>query len=463
MNVINHRKFQTQTGGPSKGVRQLLTISAAVIGLFILANIIVGLLYANKTFPSQTVGGRTVGSASYADVERLVKEYSLPQSVVLIKDSRKESVPTAQFDARVDVSKTMEQVRAKPLLPLLALFEKQHTPLIIDASNTVVADKILILDAAFSKAATDKRVAFNGSDFIVEDAKGGYTFDADATARAVLSALAQGKKDVAAVTQATPAGNNSGDFTKERDELRKKLASSVTYVSGTQSVTTTKKDIGNFYEHSGRTMTLSDSAIAAFITSKAAMSAQPLNVSDAVLATKHAINTMQKITFVLSKPNARVMTYCAIADKVPQSELGGLIGTLAVAYGDPRGWNNKGSIAFKYVQSGCDYKVVLAAPSEMTAYGAICDDYYNCQVGSNVIVNNDRWLQATVPWNKTGQSLETYRLLIINHETGHRLGLRDYNVCSGAGQPAPVMMQQSIDLMGCSFNVWPLQSELDRL
>jgi hypothetical protein len=464
MNVINHRKFQKLSGGPSKRVRQLRIAAALLIGLFVVANLAVAILYAGKTLPKQTVGGQNVSGVNYADVERLVKSYTLPATVTLNKDNRKETVPVDQFNMHIDVDKTMHDVKERPLLPLFALFEHRNTPLSLTASTRAISDKILILDASFSRAATDRRVAFDGNDFVIEDAKGGYTFDADATARSMVAAIAQGKTTAEVSVQTTPAGDNTGDLSKERDALRKQLDARITYKAGIKTTQTSKKDIGSLFEHAGRTMVVSDAAVSAYITQVTTqLGAGSASAGDAAIATRYAIEKAQNITFVLSGAHARTLTYCTVADGVAQSGLGDLKGKLAVAYGDPKGWNNNGAIAFRHVDSGCDYRVVLAAPAKMTSYGAICDDFYNCQVGNNVIVNNDRWLYATEPWNKTGQTLETYRLLIINHETGHRLGLRDYNVCSGAGQPAPIMMQQSIDLMGCAFNVWPLQSELDRL
>jgi hypothetical protein len=95
----------------------------------------------------------------------------------------------------------------------------------------------------------------------------------------------------------------------------------------------------------------------------------------------------------------------------------------------------------------------------MTSFSSGCGTEYSCRAGRYVIINQDRWLGATPSWNNAGGSLRDYRHMVINHETGHWLG-HDHANCAGAGQPAQVMQQQSIDLQGCSFNPWPTASEL---
>lgn len=128
---------------------------------------------------------------------------------------------------------------------------------------------------------------------------------------------------------------------------------------------------------------------------------------------------------------------------------------------DSRGWV-QGGVQFERVSSGGDFTLWLAAPDQMTSFSSLCSAEYSCRVGRDVVVNDLRWREATDPWNEAGESIRDYRHMVVNHEVGHLLGFGHYN-CPGAGQLAPVMLQQSIDLQGCRFNPWPLKFEIDAL
>ena len=127
-------------------------------------------------------------------------------------------------------------------------------------------------------------------------------------------------------------------------------------------------------------------------------------------------------------------------------------------FDDPRGWSRLG-VKFAQVETGGEFTVYLAEANTVPGFGSPCDDFYNCNVGNNVIINDDRWAHGTEPWVSAGGNITDYHHLSINHETGHWLG-HDHSFCSSAGQAAPVMQQQSIDLRGCKFNAWPLDSEM---
>lgn len=125
---------------------------------------------------------------------------------------------------------------------------------------------------------------------------------------------------------------------------------------------------------------------------------------------------------------------------------------------DARGWAGLGAV-FQEVAAGGQFTLVLSEASQLPSFSSGCSVEYSCNVGRYVVINQDRWLGATSSWNAGGGSLRDYRHMVVNHETGHWLG-HGHQTCGGAGQPAPVMQQQSISLQGCVFNPWPLQSEL---
>ncbi len=125
---------------------------------------------------------------------------------------------------------------------------------------------------------------------------------------------------------------------------------------------------------------------------------------------------------------------------------------------DPRGWRSDG-IAFEEVSSGAPMVIQLATSDQVPTFSSRCTSYWSCRVGANVVINQARWEGATDTWNaQEGTTLAAYRHMVVNHEVGHWLGLGHSN-CGGAGQKAPLMMQQSKGLNGCKPNPWPLDSE----
>lgn len=125
---------------------------------------------------------------------------------------------------------------------------------------------------------------------------------------------------------------------------------------------------------------------------------------------------------------------------------------------DPRGWARMG-VSFHEVAEGGMFTLVLSEASQMTSFSPGCGAEYSCRAGRYVIINQDRWLGATASWNQAGGSLRDYRHMVVSHEVGHWLG-HGHSQCGGVGQLAPVMQQQSINLQGCRFNPWPLDTEL---
>lgn len=124
---------------------------------------------------------------------------------------------------------------------------------------------------------------------------------------------------------------------------------------------------------------------------------------------------------------------------------------------DPRSWVG-GGLALQRVSAGpVDFRVTLASPSTTDRYcrPLRTNGRFSCFMGGRSMVNSWRWHNGARDY---GTDLAAYRSYVVNHEVGHALG-HGHRSCSGEGDFAPVMMQQTKGVAGCRPNAWPLPGE----
>lgn len=118
---------------------------------------------------------------------------------------------------------------------------------------------------------------------------------------------------------------------------------------------------------------------------------------------------------------------------------------------DVRGWSG---VTFRQVDdSPYTIRVILASPAKVDAlcWPLITGGIFSCRNGNTINLNFWRWETGAEPFNG---DLTTYRQYLVNHEVGHALGFGHVG-CPGAGQLAPVMMQQTKYTAPCVPNGWP--------
>jgi hypothetical protein len=157
-------------------------------------------------------------------------------------------------------------------------------------------------------------------------------------------------------------------------------------------------------------------------------------------------------------PVTRTVTYSIAIDGGVVSDVNELARVAEEAYSNHQGWRGAG-IQFQRVASGGDFTLVLANPAQVPLYDPVCSWLWSCTVGRNVVINDYRFAFGSTAWPGP---LDWYRKMVINHETGHWLGL-GHTSCPAPGAQAPIMQQQSIDLQGCQLNPWPLPWEQDQV
>jgi hypothetical protein len=121
---------------------------------------------------------------------------------------------------------------------------------------------------------------------------------------------------------------------------------------------------------------------------------------------------------------------------------------------DPRSWTPIKKVTFARAPfSKARLRVRILTPKATDRFCAPfrTQSYKSCSKNWDVALNSDRWnFGSTFSQMPLGQ----YRIYLINHELGHSLG-EEHRVCPAPGQRAPVMLQQTVGLKGCTPNPWP--------
>lgn len=155
-------------------------------------------------------------------------------------------------------------------------------------------------------------------------------------------------------------------------------------------------------------------------------------------------------------PVTRAVTYEVRTNGTVHSDPAAFAAVTAATFADGRGWRASG-IELRQVDAGGDFTLWLSAAALVPGFdrNGGCDPNYSCRVGRDVVINDDRFTGGSPTWPG---SIDDYRAMVVNHEVGHFLGL-DHVGCPAPGGPAPLMMQQSKSLDGCTPNAWPTVGE----
>jgi len=124
-----------------------------------------------------------------------------------------------------------------------------------------------------------------------------------------------------------------------------------------------------------------------------------------------------------------------------------------------KGWINITGKSFHHTNvEDSDFVYIFATPetTDELCYPLQTNGIYSCRNEREIVINDFRWKNGATDFLR---DLETYRLYLINHETGHILGWGHSN-CPKEGAVAPVMMQQSKGTDGCIPYGWPIYENI---
>lgn len=440
------------------GKKRLIAIAAAILLLVILALNHLAYASSKENVLPNTKINNTLVSGNISQIKQLeTKDIQLTfndETKTINLKSLKISTNAEEITKEIYESRTYAT-------SILIPFSNHSYQLELDATPEELKEEI---DKLFmiSLAPTDPALSFEDGVAQVKQGVAGRETDIEKLIKELEVNIITEKPITIPVVPIEP--NSDPALNTKAQAVNAKLERNVTIKSSKDNYVATKADKVSWVAFDGQTFSFDPAKVLTTLRQvQAAKRSRWSNINTAAtqIAKDLGDNKDSTVTMTDAPPAAaKTITYCVQLKNVSASELAGFKSKVAQVLADNRGWSLGGKVKFVAVDSGCQFTAWLSAPNDVAAFSpSICDSYYSCRVGNNVIINYDRWVGATNPWNAAGGGLSDYRNMVINHEVGHWLGFGHSN-CPGGGQPAPVMQQQSISLQGCKFNPWPTQTEL---
>jgi hypothetical protein len=448
--------------------KRLTRLIAILVGVFVVVNLAVLIIYWGRTYPKTFVAGQHIGSSKYDQSPARVEALSaFPKTISINYDGKTNQFKPKDLGLSLDKNKLIKQAHIKPWLPVVGLLTKHTIPLPTTVWEPVLQQRLSELAATYKKSPVDARVVLKAGVFTQASAVKGVEIDAVQARKDLLAAISAGKPSITLPTKVVQPKITDAQVAEQVKTLQAQQGVGLTYKYNSKTQKASSQDITGWFVESLPGYQVSDANIKSYLVRLGvSWGISVKNIPDVIASTKDALNKKQPTTIaIIGEPlpiAVKAFSYCGATRGVDASNVPALKAKLAATYQDGRGWSLGGQVSYSEVASGCSFTVWLAASDQMASFGSICDAVWSCTVSPNVIINFDRWRYASDSWNKSGGNLEDYRSMVINHETGHWLGF-GHSLCGGAGQLAPVMQQQSIDLQNCAFNPWPLASEQAQL
>ncbi len=437
-----------------------------IVVVFVLLNIPLAVFYNGRAYPWTTVGQLPESNQSFSKIkDDLNNQSSSASTINVVHQDTKASLSPDQLGLKINSDSSLDNIRGeRSWLPVVNLFRPHHISVAADFNEKAYSDELNKLKSKFYKPAVEPSLVSQGAKFIISDPSDGFELNETKFRDDLVQAYISNASSFTAPVNILKPKISKDHLNDSLKKLQAKADLDIRLKFQDKDHKASIEEIGNWFEISGTDFKLSAVKIGAFVD---AISGQfgvknLSNKAQAVEAIMNGLNNNQAVGFNLEVPLKVTYKYCVGLKGVDNSVLGEFKEKVSAVYADGRSWNLGGKIRLTKVDSGCDYTIWLSAADQMPSFGGVCDANYSCQSGSNVVVNYDRWRYTTEAWKGGGGSLDDYRSMVINHETGHWLGFGHLN-CSGPGQLAPVMQQQSINLQGCKFNPWPTQGERNTL
>jgi hypothetical protein len=298
MNTPHQFVRRRATSGKTK-----MLVLAGVGLAFVVANIITALIFRGRTYPGTDVGGKQVGSITYASLAAKASNHEfLPGNLTITYKKDSSKIDVAELGVSVDTTHLKQSMYSARLWPPVANFVAgQSLTLPITINDATFAKGFAVLQQKYERQAAPAKLAMVDYIFKVQPAVKVVTLDRAQFRTQLVAALQAGQTTVdVPVVPATQDQLQMADQQYGWDELIKQQNTAITYYFVGQSKQLIAREVGMWYVPKGDTYVLSDDKIRATVVRLGAGAGVTVrNVPEAIAATKQAIQSHQSLAFSL--------------------------------------------------------------------------------------------------------------------------------------------------------------------
>lgn len=281
--------------------RRLALAGGGLLGCFVVANLLLGVIFWHRLYPNTRVGGHAVGAVSYSAAAQKVGQLKLiPATVTLQQPGHSAAVTPHDLGIAVDTAKIVAQAKHRSWLPLQNVFSTHNTPVYTTVNQKILAQKLAAVASGSKQDPTNARIVVQDNQFVLAGAVKGSQLDITGAEAVIARAVTRGQGSIKLPMRTIAPIITAASLQTNLHQLQAGQAIKLSYIYAAQTAQPSAAIIAGWYAQDGNTYTVQTGRIQAYISQVgAADGIRVQNLAQAVSATRQALQAAKQLAFTL--------------------------------------------------------------------------------------------------------------------------------------------------------------------
>lgn len=448
-----------------------VVLCIGIISLLIVANVLSGMIYAERVYPGVKVGSTAVGGLNFVQLRDKLATNSVQPELTAVVDGRNYALDTSGVGAmNIDVTQNQAQRAGRDtMVPLIGIVQSLFAPPLHETyslSEDTVAKLVQQLASRIDRTPTNAAVVITGTQVLLLAEKPGLKLDVAVASAAIKTAYSH-TQTVSITTLRMQPEVQANAYAGEIAAAQATIGTTVQVMIRRARYSPTPSQIAGWITISGprQGVMINQQSVIAFVASVPGSFDRSGTVTSLIAAlTAHRDtvvvpsikNTSPNPVLLTAPTNVPAIVYSYCLDK-SLTVLPGSTQAIAAAIGDGGSWTLNGRIHFILVGSECNVRLQAGDIKTLAALDPACAIQNSCRIHNDIAINSLSWVSPTAVF--TGK-IPAYQTELVNHAVGQWLGFTHTACSTSAGAQTPLLSVPSITLSGCSPNWYAVPLEL---